>query len=232
MRSHVQFLPDHLANWFNTLDTASAVAPVIRRLESGLDFKSCRKQQEAESSGMGGTLTWPNDPEKRLGMKLLLFRSAVTNRSADLISWFGFVFIPSPSGRNINNAARRFLDQVFWPMSRELLQEANKVPAADRVVHLDHNSSVYRQAIEALEKLEEALREANDYPDAEDKEQRIAEISATQRLLKSVRVRVAAVVTVIGSGLAYLASHFVGYAIDAASHGVIEKLTALLGAYF
>ncbi len=90
----------------------------------------------------------------------------------------------------------------------------------------------YREAIEALEKLEQVLREANDYPDAEDKEQRIAEISAAQRLLKSGRVRVSAVIGLLGSGLLYLANHFVGTAIDRAATSVIEKLTALFGAMF
>lgn len=168
-------------------------------------------------------------------MKLLLFRSAADAGTVDLISWFGHIYIPS-SDRSISNAAQRFIDQVFGPVARELRryleQEASKIPAADRVVRIDHNSALYGEALQALENLEKALQEANDYPDAEDKEQRIAEVSATRRLLESVRVRVAAVVTVISGGLSYLASHFVGSAIDTASHAVIEKLTTLFGAYF
>jgi hypothetical protein len=235
MRSHIQFLTDHLANWFRTLDTTSSVAPIIQRLQRGLDFESWRNEQQAGATGMGGTLTWPKDAENRLGMKLLLFRSASKDGNSDVISWCGHIFIPS-SDRSINNAARRFVDQVFGPMARELRvyleQETSKIPAADRVVSLNHNSDAYREAMEALEKLEKVLREANDYPNAEDKDQKIAEVSATKRLLQSVRVRVVAVVSVIGSGLAYLATHFMGTAIDSASSTVIEKLTALLGAYF
>lgn len=121
-------------------------------------------------------------------------------------------------------------------MARELRRylegEVSKVPAADRTVTLDHNSAIYREAIEALENLEKALREANDYPDAEDKEQRIAEVSATKRVLQSIKVRVGAVVGLVGTGLAFLATHFAGTAIDTAAHGVIDKLTLLLGAYF
>jgi histidinol-phosphate/aromatic aminotransferase/cobyric acid decarboxylase-like protein len=150
------------------------------------------------------------------------------------ISNFGFSYFRT--GRDVNDNAHSVIEQVFKPMARELRryleQEVSKVPAADRVVRLDHNSAPYRDAIDALEKLEKVLREANDYPDGEDKDQRIAEVSATRRLLQSVRVRVTAVVAVIGSGLTYLATHFVGTAIDTASHSVIEQLTALFGAYF
>lgn len=53
--------------------------------------------------------------------------------------------------------------------------------------------------MDALETLERVLREENDYPDVGDKEERIAEVSVTRRVLKSVQVRVA--VVVVGSGL-------------------------------
>ena len=55
------------------------------------------------------------------------------------------------------------------------LGQRTAVPAADRVVRLDHNAAPYRDAVvEALENLEKALQQANDYPDAEDKDQKIA----------------------------------------------------------
>lgn len=206
MRASGPFLAEHLANWFQTLDTTAGVAPVIQALQAGNDFDKWRKEQEGAARGMGGTLTWPSDREKRLGMKLLLFRSAAEAQSADLISWFGHIYIPS-SDKSISNAARRFVDQVFGPMSRELrkyLEERESaVPAADRVVPLNHNQPAYHEAMEALERLEKTLREANDYPDASDKDQRIAEVSATKRLLQSVRVRIGAVAAVIVPTVTY-----------------------------
>ena len=39
-RSRYQFLPDHLANWFNTLDTTSRVAAIVKRLQSGAEFRA------------------------------------------------------------------------------------------------------------------------------------------------------------------------------------------------
>jgi hypothetical protein len=235
MRSHGQFLADHLANWFRTLDTTAGVAPVIHELQRGLDFEAWQKQQQSDATGMGGTLTWPTDPEKRLGMKLLLFRSAAEAGNAEMISWFGLIFIPS-SDRSISNAAHRFIDQVFRPMANELRKylenRAEGAPAADRIVPLNHNEPAYQEAMEALEKLEKAIVEANDYPNAEDKDQRVAEVSATRRLLQSARVRVGAVTGIIVSTITYLTAHFVGTAIDTASSTVIEKLTALLGSIF
>jgi hypothetical protein len=235
MQSRVQFMAEHLANWFRTLDTTSTVAPIVQRLQSGLDFQKWKQEQEAAARGMGGDLTWPKDPEQRLGMKLLLFRAAADADSADGIAWFGFQFIPA-SDSDINNAARRFVEQVFGPMARELRKyledRISGAPAADRIVPLNHNQPAYQEAMEALEKLEKAIVEANDYPDAEDKDQRVAEVSATRRLLQSARVRVGAVMGIIVSTVTYLAAHFVGTAIDTASGTVIEKLTALLGAIF
>ena len=200
LRSHSQFLADHLANWFRALDTTSSVAPIIQDLQSNLDFESWRKQHEAAASGMGAPLEWPSDPDKRLGMKLLLFRSAAVAGSADLISWFGFSYVPS-ADRSISNAARRFIDQVFGPMARELRrlleEKVSEVPAADRTVPLNHNSQQYTETVEAAEHLERIIREANDFPDTEEKEQRIAEVSAVRRLLQAVRVRVEPIISLL-----------------------------------
>jgi hypothetical protein len=228
MRSHVQFLADHLANWFRTLDTTSNVAPLIEELQSGLDFHEWSKKQEA-SARSGGTLTWPGGPEKQLGMKLLLFRSAAEAGKGDLIASFGYMYIPS-SDTNISNAAHRFIEQVFGPMARELRryleQKASAVPAADRVVSLDHNSKGYSETIEAADELEKVIREANDFPDQEEKEQRIAEVSAVRRLLQAVRVRVEPIIALLkplaDQAKTKLRDNLVGIAIS--------KFLALLGA--
>jgi protein-tyrosine-phosphatase len=181
-----------------------------------------------------GNLKWPDDPEKALGMRLLLFRAFAERRPDRDIAGFGIQHINV--GQNLNDNARAVIDQIFRPMARELRRylegTIGEVPAADRFVKLDHNSAAYHEAIKSLEDLEKTLHEANDYPDPEDKDQRIAEISAAQRLLKAIRVRVAAVVELVGAGLRYLASHFIGTAIDTASHKVIEALTNLFGALF
>jgi hypothetical protein len=229
MRAHVQFLPDHLVNWFRTLDTTSSVAPIVQELQSGLDFKKWRQEQEAAGHSMGGNLVWPSDPEKQLGMKLLLFRSAAEAQSADLISWFGFVFIPS-SDRSIDAAARRFVDQVFGPMARQLrryLEErASAVPASDRTVALTHNSQQYIETMEAAEGLETVIQQANDFPDVEEQEQRVAEVSAVRRLLQAAQVRVEPIVSLLKP----LAEQVKTKLRDTVIGMAITKFLALLGA--
>jgi hypothetical protein len=114
-------------------------------------------------------------------------------------------------------------------LRRYLEKEAATVPASDRVVTLDHNSPKYRAATDALETLEDAITETNDDPDAEDKEQKISEISAARRLLQAVRVRVAAIGTLLATSLLYLATTFVNTGIGQAAKFAWEQIVALLG---
>jgi hypothetical protein len=68
------------------------------------------------------------------------------------------------------------------------------IPASDRSVSLGHNSPEQRQAIEKIDRLVEAVTQANDLPGTpEDKEQILAELSAGRKLLEATKVRVAAV---------------------------------------
>lgn len=108
-----------------------------------------------------------------------------------------------------------------------LEREVGEVPASDRIVTLDHNSATYRDAMAALETLENVLRGANDYPDPEEKERVVAEVSATRRLLQSVKVRVVAVASVLSVAALYLAKQFAGKAIGDAAQVVIDLITPL-----
>jgi hypothetical protein len=103
------------------------------------------------------------------------------------------------------------------------------VPASDRTVTINHNSEQYRHVREALENVEIVLREANDYPDIEDKEQRIVEVSAGKRLLESARVSAEAVNAVLLKPLIYLAKKFVDAAIGVAARIAVEAVKALIG---
>jgi len=125
------------------------------------------------------------------------------------------------------------------PLARELrryiLRETERqqtfsplIPATDRVVHLDHNSAAYEQAIEALEETEKVVSSANDYEDSQDKEQRLAELSATRRLLASTRVRVGAVTAIAGPALAWLAEKFAGGIIGQLASATWKLITNLL----
>jgi histidinol-phosphate/aromatic aminotransferase/cobyric acid decarboxylase-like protein len=122
---------------------------------------------------------------------------------------------------------RRFFEQKIGSEP-----SAATAPAADRVVRLDHNSQPYRELVEALGNLERVLTEANDYPDAEDKEQRIAEVSAARRLLASAKVRVAAVAGLLGSAVVYFTHDLVTTAVGRAAAVVLDKIVALFGSIF
>jgi hypothetical protein len=234
MRSHMQFLSDHLRNWFEVLDTTEMVAPIIQRLQSGLDYKKWRDEQIANAK-LGGVLAWPQDRQQQLGMRLLLFRSAVEEGRGDFIAWFGHAFLPS-ADQNVNNSAKRVLDQIFRPMAQQLrrlfeaeLNKRQEVPASDRIVTLNHNSPDYQHLMSALETLEEVLRGANDYPDAEEKERVVAEVSAGRRLLQAARARAGAIATVLAVPAAYLAKQFMGKAVGDAAQVVIDFVTRIFG---
>jgi len=237
MRSHMQFLPDHLRNWFEAMDTTEGVAPIIQKLQEGLDYKKWRDEQIANAN-RGGVLTWPPGRDQQLGMRLLLFRSAVEEGRGDFIAYFGHAFLPS-ADQNVNNSARRVLDQIFRPMARELrrrfeaeLNKPKEVPASDRIVTINHNSEDYKHLMSALDTLEEVLRGANDYPDAEEKERVVAEVSAGRRLLQAAKARAGAIAAVLAVPATYLAKQFIGKAVGDAAQVVIDFMTRIFGHLF
>jgi hypothetical protein len=234
LRSNVQFLTDHLANWFRTLDTTSEVAPIIQNLQSGIDFEPWKKELEV-SIKLNRGLTWPKEPEKRLATQLLLFRSAAEGGNGEVIAGYGWSFIPSRD-TSINNSARRFIDQVFRPMAAELRRylerQMTTVPAADRVVPLDHNSPSYREVVDDLERLENALRSSNEYSDETEKGQRIAEVSAARRLLDAAQVRVEALVALLRPVIVQFTTKVKDNLITAAALAVSGGIIAWLGHIF
>ncbi len=80
--------------------------------------------------------------------------------------------------------------------------------------------------------MERVLNEANDYPDVEDKEQKVAEVSALRRLFLSTRVRVHAVMALAVPGLLYLAKTFANTGVGAAAKFAWEKIGILIGVLF
>jgi hypothetical protein len=175
------------------LDETPRVAAIIQRLQDGLDFDAWYKVTRSTGGSFVGSakLNWPQEKEKSLGMKLLLFRAAV-KEELDL-SEVGYTFIYV--GNNIDANARAIIEQVFIPMARELrryleaeLDEPATAPASDRIVPLDHNRPDYKEAVASLDKLIKTIKEANDFPEP-NKEQRIAEVSAARILMDADKVR-------------------------------------------
>jgi hypothetical protein len=181
-----------------------------------------------------GDINWPVTTIERLGTQLALFRTFAHDESH--IQNFAIHFMHS--GNDYDSITSDVMSQVFQPLARDLkrhiLRELERapsipVPASDRVVRLDHNAAAYAAVTEALGKVEEAVKATNDYPDAEDKEQRIAEISAGRRLLESTRVRVVAITAVLGPALRWLAEKFGGSIVGQIAATAWKLLSGLLG---
>jgi hypothetical protein len=234
MRARYQFISDHLCNWFRAIDDTPSISVIVKQLESGLNIHDWWTEYAWPKEMGGGKLKWPEDPEKELGMKLLLFRAFSEARPDRDIGAFGYQHIHV--GTNINDNARAVIDQLFRPMARELRRylerKVAEVPASDRVVRIDDNSKAYRDVVDALEKLEETLRCANDYSDVLEKDQRVAEVSASLRLLKAAQVRVEALVALLRPVVVQFTTKVKDNLISAAAAKVSTAIVAWLGHFF
>ena len=231
-RAQHQFVADHLRNWFETIDQTPRPAAIVARLEKLVNFKEWYEVMQVNYRKNGGnfTLDFGHTKDKRLAMRLALFRAISRNElnAAEV----GFQWT-NTGEKNINATARNLIQQIFMPMARELrrlfeaeLNSPATAPAADRDVSLNHNSQGYLETIEAADEVEKALRETNDFPDQEERQQRIAEVSAVRRLLQAIRIRIEPVVTLlkplVEQARTKLKDTLVGMAVS--------KLIGLLGA--
>jgi hypothetical protein len=243
MRARYQFFAEHLQNWLATLDETPQVKIIIERLQKGLDVNEFLNKSHATAGSMVGSakLLWPEDRLQRLGMKLLVFREIAEKR---IEAWnFGHDFMWA--GSNLDDNVRALADQLFLPTTKELrryletefakedavveiMREA-AIPASDRIVRLDHNDPRYKSVVEALETLEHVIRDSNLYDDPEEKEMHLAEISAGRRLFESTKVRVAAIVTIVGGPLMYIAKHFIDSGLGKAAGATWDLVVTLIG---
>jgi cell division protein ZapA (FtsZ GTPase activity inhibitor) len=113
----------------------------------------------------------------------------------------------------------------------ELEAEPRKVPAADRIVSLDHNRPDYLNTMAALDQLIEMVRESNSYreQDAADQERRLSELEAGRHLLGSRWVSAAAIKAAFWGTLGYLALKFVDAPIGEAASLAWSAIKKLIG---
>jgi hypothetical protein len=202
--AHYEFLPERLLRWFDLLDTTAGVAEVTRALQAQCtpDYEQWRRNLQ-----MSGELPrpWHADPDRALGIQLCLFRF-FSKAAAEEISQFGFVHFRA--GRDVNDNAHAVIEQVFMPMTRDLRRYLNRqlkkgsepdreAPASDRMVPLNHNTPLYKATVEAAATLEYAVQGANEFDDPDEKQQRVAEVSALRRLLQAPRVMIQPVVALL-----------------------------------
>lgn len=186
----------------------------------------------------GGTVNWPMEKEARLGAQLDLFRIFARGE------WDAFQFAMNllrTGTSNLNNITGEVVRHIFSPMARDIRRYANQnwddtattnVPAADRIVKLDHNSSAYADAIESLNKIRDAVAASNEYSDTTDQEQRLAEIAAGKELLNAQTVDAEGFRAVTIRCLKYLSEKFVSGIIGKLAGFALHALGLLFGMHF
>ncbi|MCK1687959.1 hypothetical protein [Bradyrhizobium sp. 145] len=170
-------------------------------------------------------------------MQLKLFRAVAQET---LEAWeLGHTY--TYAGNNMDANAQAFIQQVFHPLQKDLTRHIDRhlellktgAPASNRVVPIDHNSAGYRETEEALDNLEHGLQSANDFPGApEEKDQFIAEVSAARRLLKAVRVRIAALTELLKPLLVQFVAKVKDNLIATLAAAAVAALVAWLGNIF
>lgn len=229
-----------LRQWFQVLERApEPLRSRISWLRGLYSAEKLSKEVIVQGRGMvgSGRLNWPDDLQERLSSQLVLLETLAEKQDA---AWqFGVNFFPI-RGSNINDIVSELNRHLFEPHARELrrhlVKNADKpldeaqggvIPASDRVVSLNHNSQAHTEADAALADVESSLRQLND-GNPEDKERVIAEVSAARRLLQATKIRVAALVSLLGSALAWIASQFAETAAGQAAEWAIQKLVEYL----
>ena len=233
-----QFFEQQLKNWFDVIDNFPQAALIVTRLEGLADFESWHAAGLKTVSSMvgSGSLTWPSNRDERLGLHIQLFR-ALANEKPDVLS-FSSSFVAISSSR-IDDHVSAVRDQFFDPMVNDLRRRFSRiqrqaegddttVPASDRVVTLNHNSDAYKEAIDALDELERLLQQQND-GDPVEKKQRQTELSAGRKLLESVRVRVAAIMTVLIDPLRWILKTFTSSLLGKIATKLVEIVSGWLG---
>jgi len=231
--THISY-SQRLADFIELIEHSPYSKDRIIALLGDFDFTSWYNKCRASTSGMmgSGRLDWDRDRTKRLGQKISLFRhlSLEGNNFSD----FAVVFVSSAS--DYNDMVYHINSQEFQPFARDLLKDLSRnvphesivadVPAADRIVTLDHNSKVYQDVIDQLQNIEEAILKSNEFsvkwPD--EKERISAELSAGTQLLKPKKVRVEAIRAVLVAPLIWLSEKFTGALIGKLAETVLQKI--------
>jgi len=240
-RSRYPSFQANLKRWLRFLDgTGPFAAPILQKLEAAADFPTWFEPYRIGMFGMfDGLLEWPEQKEKALGTQLLLMRQFATDSVSP--GEFAMAILRTSS---MNESISQVIDQIFQPLSAALRRYLQReiehqplilvptppaIPTADGYVTLDHNSPQYREAEEKLDLTIQAVIEKNDYPDQEDKEQRLGELSAGRTLFRAARIRVAAFVGIVMPTLVWLVKTFAGDWVGKVAELAWKALKALLG---
>lgn len=105
---------------------------------------------------------------------------------------------------------------------------SKQIPASDRLVSLGHNSPEQQQALEKVDQVIAAVREANNLPgDEDDKERLIAELSAARRILEASKVRLHALKSTLAAPLKWLLEKAAGSIVGKAASSAWDFFVSL-----
>ncbi len=240
--SRQQDFAGNLRRWLTCMDSAPAPIGVeFARLSAMQNWEGVQSDVMQPQLGLGpGQLNWPDDDDLRLAGQISLFRRLASGE-LDATNFAHDYF--SSGGISIARTIQEMSDQLFRPLSEDLrlkfdeLVEAAEaegeggVPAADRMVALDHNSRAYKDAVRQIEAVEEGLRTNNKIaPD--DKARLQAEIESGKRLLAAPKTRVDAVRVVLLGALGWIAMTFASGALGELADSALHAVAALLGLPF
>jgi cell division protein ZapA (FtsZ GTPase activity inhibitor) len=109
-------------------------------------------------------------------------------------------------------------------------QVKREIPAADRLVGLDHNSQQYQEAVAAVDHLVRLVRDNNFYKetDPDDHDRRLSELEAGRRLLGGKRLSIQAIKSALVGTVVYLAAKFADAPIGEAATFAWHALKSLL----
>lgn len=228
-------MPNDIQVWLNFLDADPAIASQIHKIENSTTLKIVKREYLRTSE-----LQLPKDRLERVAVCLTLLRE-ISDPKFDFLEFARKICF---SSGDIAECVMDVSEKLFVPAALSvrhlLIGEYDRwqseslhdvIPAADRIVSLNHNSDDYMRVIDAAEALKDALRQTNEL-DQPDKERVSAELSAARELLKSKKVRAGAIVAVLVPSLKWLAEAFAGTAVGMAAESLFQSLLSLFPGLF
>ncbi|PBC23476.1 MULTISPECIES: hypothetical protein [unclassified Mesorhizobium] len=215
----------------------AATSTRIQWLRSLFPIEKIEAEVLVEPKGMvgSGRMNWPQDLEQSLGAQINLLASFTVK---DDRAWqFARDYFYSRSN-NINDTLHEMTGHLLEPMFRDLRRylvrqrnnpvEINEIPAADRIVRIDHNQPSYQEAIGSIASASEALIGDNAIG-TDDRDRIKFELDAGILLLHAQTVTISAIEAVLIRALRWLSANFAGAALGIAAERALSAVLLLLG---
>jgi hypothetical protein len=139
------------------------------------------------------------------------------------------------AGSNLNDNKHKIADELIEPFARDLLRHIERVrksmpsiPAADRIVPVNHNSPEVQDLEIKLSELLAAIERSNSLRAEPEFDRNLAELSAGKRLLEADAVRPSALGALLAPALKWFGDHVAGTALGM----LITAAAVLLAAHF